>query len=122
MTRAVGPGWEVLLMPPHVARLAMRAFARSTASASAIGWMFQHAGQRGIFLPAESHDPAWPQGTTYLMAGENVTLPPPSWRVTEREDASGWVRLEGPLLSQPLLVHPIVTLIAADNSCGPSES
>jgi hypothetical protein len=84
--------------------------------------MFQHAGQRGIFLPVESNDPAWPQETTYLTAGETVTLPPPSWRITGREDASGWVRLQGPLLSRPLLIHPVVTLIAADNPCVSPES
>lgn len=111
----VGPGWEVLLMPARLAHLARRTFARSTASASALGWMFAHADHCGIFLPEESGDPAWPPATTYLQTGETVTLPPPDWRVTDWEDtSSGWAGLDGPLLSRPLLVHPILTLIAAE--------
>ncbi|MCQ1577138.1 hypothetical protein [Streptomyces parvus] len=102
-------------MPARLARLARRTFARSTASASALGWMFAHSGHCGIFLPEESGDPAWPPATTYLQTGETVTLPPPARRVTDWEDASsGWAGLDGPLLSRPLLVHPILTLIAAE--------
>ncbi|MEU1076233.1 MULTISPECIES: hypothetical protein [unclassified Streptomyces] len=56
----VGPGWEVLLMPTRLAHPALHPFTRTTAWASALGWIFAYAG---------------------------------------------------------LVVHPIVTLIAAETSC-----
>ncbi|MFI5822850.1 hypothetical protein ACIA8I_27710 [Streptomyces rishiriensis] len=110
--RQVGPGWEVLLMPEPLARLVTRALAGRPVKVAALGWVFAHAGQWGIFLPEMSDDPAWPPGTTYLAAGGSVTLPPFSRR--SAEDAWGWVRLDGSPLSRPLLLHPVVTALAAD--------
>ncbi|MGW0603984.1 hypothetical protein [Streptomyces sp. NPDC002640] len=85
-------------------------------AASALGWVFSYAGQRGVFLPERSDTPAWPPGTTYLHTGESVTLPPFHWQMDERDDTGGWMNLDGPPLSKPLLLHPIVTAIAADMS------
>ncbi|MEV5279812.1 hypothetical protein ACFYMW_26110 [Streptomyces sp. NPDC006692] len=112
----VGPGWEVLLMPSPLTDRVVHALGRATMAASALGWVFSHAGQRGVLLPEQSDTPAWPPGTTYLRTGESVTLPPFSLRVDERDDAGGWMNLDGPPLSKPLLLHPIVTAIAAGMS------
>ncbi|MET9776280.1 hypothetical protein ABZ023_18800 [Streptomyces sp. NPDC006367] len=109
----VGPGWEVLLMPELLADLVAQALKRTAVAASALGWVFAHAGQRGIFLPEFSDVPAWPPGTTYLKAGASVTLPPYHWQLTDRDNTSGWVSQDGPPLSKPLLLHPIFALIAA---------
>lgn len=98
-------------MPEPLAQLVMARLARS-AAASAIGWIFTHADRWGIFLPVESGDPAWPHGTTYLGVGESVTVP----QLSAHDNASRWINRDGPLLSRPLLVHPIVTLIAAEMS------
>lgn len=114
--RQVGPGWEVLLMSEPLAQLVTRAFADRPVRAAALGWVFAHAGQRGIFLPEQSNDPAWPPGTTYLKSGANVTLPSFSqrWAEHEHDGTSGWVSLDGSPLSRPLLLHPVLTALAAD--------
>lgn len=112
-TREVGPGWEVLLMPEPLARLVTGTITQS-AAAAAVGWVFAHAGQWGVFLPERSDDPAWPLGTTYLKAGTHVTLPPFTWGFTECDGTSGWVSQDGGPLSRPLLLHPIVALLATD--------
>lgn len=103
-------------MPEPLVQHVTRALGRTTVTASALGWTFTHAGQRGIFLPERSDEPAWPPGTTYLKTGESVTLPPFRQRMDEQDDTGGWTNLDGPPLSKPLLLHPIVTAIAADMS------
>ncbi|MFJ4972112.1 hypothetical protein [Streptomyces sp. NPDC088755] len=112
--RQVGPGWEVLLMPAPLAELVTHTLGENTVAASAMGWTFAHAGHRGIFLPELSDDPAWPPGTTYLKAGASVSLPPFHWRLAERGGTEGWVALNSQPLSKPMLLHPVVTLIAAE--------
>ncbi|MGW3955364.1 hypothetical protein ACWEKM_31530 [Streptomyces sp. NPDC004752] len=87
---------------------------RGSAAASAVGRVFAHAGQWGVFLPERSDDPAWPPGTTYLKAGTHVTLPPFTWGFADHDGTSGWVSQDGDLLSRPLLLHPVVTLLATD--------
>ncbi|MFJ4741191.1 hypothetical protein [Streptomyces sp. NPDC088775] len=114
--RTAGPGWEVLLIPAPLAECVAHACERSAMAASALGWVFAHAGQWGIFLPERSDVPAWPSGTTYLKTGASVTLPPFHSRLTERDRTQGWVNLDGPPLSKPLILHPVVTRIAADMS------
>ncbi|MFC8016583.1 hypothetical protein [[Kitasatospora] papulosa] len=99
-------------MPKRLAHLALHTFARSTASASALGWVFAHAGQCGVFLPEGSDNPAWPPGTTYLKAGANVMLPPLGAEPAQ-DSASGWVSQNGSPLSRPLLIHPVLTALAA---------
>ncbi|MYU06030.1 hypothetical protein GTY81_19510 [Streptomyces sp. SID8366] len=117
-TGKVGPGWEVLLMPEPLARLVTDALSGSAAQ-SALGWTFACAGHAGAFLPEQSDDPAWPPATTYLKTGALVTLPPFTWRVARLDSTPGWVRRTGDPLSQPLLLHPIVTLLATDSACSP---
>lgn len=114
--RQVGPGWEILLITEPLAQLATRVLASRPARVAALGWVFAHAGQRGIFLPEQSDDPAWPPGTTYLKTGANVTLPPFSQRWAEHDSTSGWVSLDCSPLSRPLLLHPVLTALAADQS------
>ncbi|MFF4933259.1 hypothetical protein ACFY2H_30875 [Streptomyces griseofuscus] len=111
--RQVGPGWEVLLMSEPLARLVTPVLAGRPARVAPLGWVFAHAGQRGIFLPEQSDDPAWPPGTTYLKSGAKVTLPSFSQRWTEHDGTSGWVSLDGSPLSRPLLLHPVLTALAA---------
>lgn len=101
-------------MPELLAELVTHTLGENTVAASALGWTFAHAGQRGIFLPELSDDPAWPSGTTYLKTGASVTLPPFHWLLAERGGTEGWVTVDGPPLSKPLLLHPIVTVIAAE--------
>ncbi|MFD4525567.1 hypothetical protein ACFWP7_16905 [Streptomyces sp. NPDC058470] len=112
----VGPGWEVLFMPAPLGRLVRGALAGRPARAAPLGWVFAHAGQWGIFLPEESDDPAWPPGTTYLKAGASVTLPPLGAQQDGQDCAFGWVSRDGSPLSRPLLVHPVVTALAADQT------
>ncbi|QKZ23891.1 hypothetical protein [Streptomyces chartreusis] len=100
-------------MPEPLARLVTAKLMRS-AAASAMGWIFAHAGHWGVFLPERSNDRAWPPGTTYLKTGEHVTLPPFTWGFAECGGISGWVNQDGVPLSRPLLLHPIVTLLAND--------
>lgn len=78
-----------------------------------LDWVFARGCEWGIFLPAESDDPAWPPGTTYLKAGTSLTLPPIRLRPDVRTGASAWVSWDGNLLSRPLLLHPILTALAA---------
>ncbi|WP_158713643.1 hypothetical protein [Streptomyces sp. NRRL WC-3626] len=106
-------------MPEPLARLVTDTITRS-AAASAVGWVFTHAGQWGVFLPERSDDPAWPPGTTYLKAGTHVTLPPFTWGFAECDGTSGWVSQDGGPLSRPLLLHPIVSLLATDVTCSAS--
>ncbi|MGW2652168.1 hypothetical protein ACWC1D_00675 [Streptomyces sp. NPDC001478] len=89
-------------------------------AASALGWVFAHAGQWGILLPERSDVPAWPPGTTYLKAGASVTLPPFHSRLTDRDRTQGWANLDGPPLSKPLVLHPVITRLAADMSTSTS--
>ncbi|MGX1632484.1 hypothetical protein ACWGUL_00260 [Streptomyces albidoflavus] len=101
-------------MPAPLAELVTHTLGENTVAASAMGWTFAHAGHRGIFLPELSDDPAWPPGTTYLKSGASVTLPPFHWRLAERGGTEGWVALNSQPLSKPMLLHPVVTLIAAE--------
>ncbi|MFF7400660.1 hypothetical protein [Streptomyces murinus] len=119
--REVGPGWEVLLMPAPLGRLVTDALRRS-AAASAVGWIFAHAGHWGILLPERSDDPAWPPGTTYLKTGGPVTLPPSPRHVAFCDSTPRWVRRDGDLLSRPLLLHPVVTLLATSAACSPART
>ncbi len=111
--RQVGPGWEILLMPVPLGRLVTAALARRPARTAPLGWVVATSGQWGIFLPEESDDPAWPPETTYLKSGANVILPSFSQRWTEHGGTSGWVNLDGSPLSRPLLLHPVLTALAA---------
>lgn len=120
-TREVGPGWEVLLMPEPFARIVTDAITRS-AAAHALGWIFAHDGHWGVFLPEQSDDPAWPPGTTYLKAGTRVTLPPFTWGLTDGDGTCGWVSQDGAPLSRPLLLHPIVALLAPEVTCSVSPA
>ncbi|MEV7157113.1 hypothetical protein AB0N77_21190 [Streptomyces misionensis] len=115
-----GPCWDVLLMPESLGRLVMGALAGRPSRTAALGWVFAHAGQWGVFLPAGSDAPAWPLCTTYLKTGWNVALPPDEARPETWTEVSGWVRRDGPQLSKPLLLHPIVTLLAAEMPNCPS--
>ncbi|MEU0350844.1 hypothetical protein ABZ302_29085 [Streptomyces sp. NPDC006237] len=112
--RMVGPDWEVLLMSERLGRLLVSTLAGRPARAAPLGWVFAHAGQWGIFLPPESDEPAWPSDTTYLKAGTSLTLPTPGARPDAWPGASGWVSRDGNRLSRPLLVHPVLTSLAAD--------
>ncbi|WND40711.1 hypothetical protein RI578_41200 (plasmid) [Streptomyces sp. BB1-1-1] len=112
--RRVGPDWEVLLMSERLGRLLTSALAGRPARTAPLGWVFAHAGQWGIFLPPESDEPAWPPDTTYLQAGTSLTLPTPGARPDAWTGASGWVSRDGNRLSRPLLVHPVLTSLAAD--------
>ncbi|MFE1476603.1 hypothetical protein ACFW6N_22475 [Streptomyces cyaneofuscatus] len=112
--RQVGPDWEVLLMSERLGRLLTSALAGRPARTAPLGWVFAHAGQWGIFLPPESDEPAWPPDTTYLKAGTSVTLPAPGARPDAWTGSSGWVSWDGNRLSRPLLVHPVLTSLAAD--------
>jgi hypothetical protein len=100
-------------MPEPLARSVLAKIAGTTAS-SAVGWIFAHRGAWGVFLPALSDDPAWPSGTTYLKTGGRVALPPVNCRFVEGDRTSGWVNRTGHPLSRPLLLHPVVTLLAHD--------
>ncbi|MGC5264039.1 hypothetical protein ACPXCO_23775 [Streptomyces cyaneofuscatus] len=51
-----------------------------------------------------------------------MTLPPYHWRLAERDGTCGWVSLNGHPFSRPLLLHPVVTLIAAEMSCSTSPA
>ncbi|MFF9785738.1 hypothetical protein [Streptomyces nigrescens] len=88
-SRPVGAGWEVLLMPGPLAERDAHVLGRATMAASALGWVFALAGQRGIFLPERCDIPVWPPGTTYLKTGASVTLPPFHWRLAERGSTGG---------------------------------
>ncbi|MFK0119320.1 hypothetical protein [Streptomyces sp. NPDC090994] len=112
--RRVGPDWEVLLMPERLGRLLTSALAGRPARTAPLGWVFAHAGQWGVFLPPESDEPAWPADTTYLTTGTSLTLPPAGARPDAWTGASGWVSQDGNLLSRPLLLHPVLTAVAAD--------
>ena len=120
-TREVGPGWEILLMPEPLARLVTDTITGSAAE-PAVGWIFAHASQWGVFLPEGSADPAWPAGTTYLKTGAHVTLPPFTWGFAERDGTSGWVSQDGGPFSRPLLLHPVVTHLATDVACSVSAA
>ncbi|MCX4682206.1 hypothetical protein OG413_44300 [Streptomyces sp. NBC_01433] len=104
-------------MSEPLGRLVTRALAGRPAKVAALGWVFAHAGQWGIFLPEKSDDPAWPPDTTYLAAGGSVTLPPFNRRSPEHDGAFGWVSLDGSPLSRTLLLHPVVTALATDFPC-----
>ncbi len=112
--RRVGPDWEVLHMPARLGRLLTSALAGRPARTAPLGWVFAHAGQWGIFLPPESDEPVWPPDTTYLKAGTSLTLPTPGARPDAWTGAYGWVSRDGNRLSRPLLVHPVLTSLAAD--------
>ncbi|MFI1408902.1 hypothetical protein ACH4Y0_03030 [Streptomyces sp. NPDC020707] len=114
----VGPGWEVLLMPAPLGRLVTDALAERSARAAPLGWVFAHTGHWGIFPPERSDDLAWPPGTTYLKAGASITLPPPGAQPDRQSSASGWVRRDGGFLTRPLLVHPVLTALAAEQRQG----
>ncbi|MET8816117.1 hypothetical protein ABZW47_29450 [Streptomyces sp. NPDC004549] len=112
----VGPGWEVLLMPEPLGRLMVGALAGRPSTTTPLGWVFAHADQWGIFLPSESDELSWPPGTTYLKAGASVTLPPEETRPETWTGAYGWVSRDGPPLSRPLLIHPVLAVLGADDA------
>jgi hypothetical protein len=102
----VGTDWEVLLLPCPLARQVVSLTDRSRSAAAAIGWVFADGPSWGLFVPPGSQTPRWPAGTTYLATGATVTLP------GRHPSGTGphWVRLTGSHpLSQPLLLHPLVT-------------
>ncbi|MEV8333866.1 hypothetical protein [Streptomyces niveus] len=102
---AIGPTFEIVLVPEMTARRAVSQLDRI--EPSIVGCVFAVDGLWGFVFPDESNEPSWPQGTTYLRVGETVTVPPARWQYVERE--TGWVRRRGthPFIP-PLLLHQSV--------------
>ncbi|MEU5839763.1 hypothetical protein ABZ820_39780 [Streptomyces diacarni] len=109
--RAVGSGWDVVLVPEGVARQAVQALYELPADP--VGTVFALDGQWGFFLPEESDEPRWPPYVRYLKAGASVTLPPACWTRDLDGTGSGWVRRpwDGRLLTPPLMLHPMVNAV-----------
>lgn len=105
--RSVGAGWEVVLIPQRVARIAVQAL--DAVWRDLVGAVFAIEGSWGFFVPEESDEPEWPHPARYLRSGTTVTLPPAHW-MCAAGSGPGWVRRpeDGRLLTPPLVLHPMV--------------